>query len=301
MKNSKSYRRVRNRRINTIFILLILNITIYYYLISLDYNLISHNSIKTSSANYEMIPQICSDGSGGAFITSERYDVCYAQYVNSSGDLQWEERGILINPDVVSQYYAYTKIISDDVGGSIIATLTDENWNVKFLVMRLNSSGDIQWEVDTIPINSVPYGGFQICSDGANGVIISWSFGYNVYAQRINSSGDIQWGESSIVICDDPDDQEALIICSDGNGGAIIAWEDDRGADSSTDIYAQRINASGDIQWNENGVVVCIADNYQGHLRFFGDGYKGSLQICSDNANGVIIVWEDCRNRKDNY
>ena len=284
MKICNSNRRPRNRRTKIIFILVILNITIHYYLISFDDNLNSNNSIKTSSFVYDVIPQICSDGSGGAIITSESYDKCFVQYVNSSGDIQWEENGILINPDVRNYYNANTKIISDDVGGSIVATSTDND----LLVMRLNSSGDVQWNVEMKPYYYYNSEGYQICSDGANGIIIAWVNGDSIYAQKVNASGDIQWGENGIAICDAPGDQEYPVICSDSDGGAIIAWEDRRSGEYGTDIYAQRINASGDIQWNENGVAICIADNYQ-----------SSFQICNDNANGVIIIWEDYRNSED--
>ena len=43
-------------------------------------------------------------------------------------------------------------------------------------------------------------------------------------------------------------------ICSDGADGAIITWYD---FGSSSDIYAQRINSSGNIQWTAHGVVIC--------------------------------------------
>ena len=284
MNNSKSYKQHRKRKIKITFILVILNITVYYYLIAYDFNLNSNNSIKTSSFTYDVIPQICSDGSGGAIITSESYDKCFVQYVNSSGDIQWEENGILINPDVRNYYNANTKIISDDVGGSIVATSTDND----LLVMRLNSSGDVQWNVEMKPYYYYNSEGCQICSDGANGIIIAWVNGDSIYAQKVNASGDIQWGENGIAICDAPGDQEYPVICSDSDGGAIIAWSDRRSGAYGTDIYAQRVNSSGDIQWNENGVAVCIADNYQ-----------KSLQICSDNASGVIIIWEDYRNSED--
>jgi len=55
--------------------------------------------------------------------------------------------------------------------------------------------------------------------------------------------------------------QIVLLMCSDGNGGAIIAWSDLRGEYS--DIYAQRINAAGELQWTENGVVISAADYNQ--------------------------------------
>lgn len=55
-------------------------------------------------------------------------------------------------------------------------------------------------------------------------------------------------------------DQTAVDITTDWSNGAIITWQDHRGAISS-DIYAQRLNASGDILWEADGNVICTSDN----------------------------------------
>ncbi|MFZ1319614.1 MAG: hypothetical protein WAQ56_09945, partial [Candidatus Nitrotoga sp.] len=47
-------------------------------------------------------------------------------------------------------------------------------------------------------------------------------------------------------------------IISDGSGGAIITWQDYRGG-ATADIYAQRIDASGVVQWTADGVAISTA------------------------------------------
>jgi hypothetical protein len=51
------------------------------------------------------------------------------------------------------------------------------------------------------------------------------------------------------------------------------------------DIYAQRVNASGAVQWTTDGVPVCAAAFSQ---------YEP--QITSDGRGGAIITWYDYRN-----
>ncbi|MCK4281029.1 MAG: hypothetical protein KAX10_02855, partial [Candidatus Lokiarchaeota archaeon] len=97
-----------------------------------------------------------------------------------------------------------------------------------------------------------------------------------------NLSWGIAWGTESKPICTSDDHQVIPQICSDGAGGAIIVWADSRGA--TYDIYAQRINSNGDVQWTSNGRAICAESNFQ-----------YSPQICSDNAGGAIIVWDDYR------
>ncbi len=51
-------------------------------------------------------------------------------------------------------------------------------------------------------------------------------------------------------------------IVSDGSGGAIITWGDQRSG--SYDIYAQRVDADGNVQWTtNNGVPICTASGKQ--------------------------------------
>ena len=52
------------------------------------------------------------------------------------------------------------------------------------------------------------------------------------------------------------------ISISDGAGGAIVTWTDNR--NGNQDIYAQRINASGTVQWTPDGVALCA----EGHLQY---------------------------------
>src|SRR3972149_946910 len=73
-------------------------------------------------------------------------------------------------------------------------------------------------------------------------------------------------------------------IISDGSGGAIITWDDFRNG-SDYDIYAQRINSSGEVQWTSNGVPISMAANEQSYPK-----------ITSDGSGGAIITWQDFRN-----
>jgi len=65
-------------------------------------------------------------------------------------------------------------------------------------------------------------------------------------------------------------------------GGAIVTWFDSRSG--NWDIFAQRVNASGVIQWTTDGVPLCTAI-----------GSQEDPQITSDGASGAIVTWEDYR------
>ena len=77
-------------------------------------------------------------------------------------------------------------------------------------------------------------------------------------------------------------------MIADGVGGAIIVWKDGRNS-IDWDIYAQRVNASGYVQWTINGIAVSAASSDQ-----------SDPVVVPDDSGGIIVVWEDSRNGVNN-
>ena len=72
-------------------------------------------------------------------------------------------------------------------------------------------------------------------------------------------------------------------ITGDGSGGAIIIWQDYRSG-TNWNIYAQRIDSTGNVLWTANGVLISGAVNDQ-----------SNPQIVADGSGGAIITWQDYR------
>ncbi len=265
------------------------------------------NGTAISSAfNNQASPQLCSDGQGGAIIVWEdyrnsNYDI-YAKRIDSDSEIpdideQWDDNGKAICTIINEQ--KETQICSDGAGGAII-TWQDSRGTSDIYAQRILSNGTIFWTVDGEIISTASNNqqAPQICSDGAGGAIITWhdnrdnsQTGYDIYAQRIDPEGTVLWTANGVSICTAIFAQGEPQICTDGAGGAIITWQSANAA-GWNDIYAQRINSSGDFQWMDNGTKICTYNNHQ------------SLpQICSDGAGGAIITWDDFRPgaNSDNY
>jgi len=122
--------------------------------------------------------------------------------------------------------------------------------------------------------------------DGSSGAIVVWqdyrNLEYDIYAQRIGSDGTLMWGGNGVPICTAGGTQEFPEIASDGVGGAIITWVDRR---AEVDIYAQRVDATGAVQWATDGVVVCDIT-----------GSQNQIQIVTDESEGAVVAWTDGRN-----
>jgi hypothetical protein len=240
-------------------------------------------------------PVIVSDGAGGAIIAWEDnrsenldYDI-YAQRVSSSGTVQWTPDGVPLCTAPGDQYGA--RVTSDGVGGAIV-TWVDYRTGADYHVyaQRVNGVGEVQWKADGLPLCSSTGNeeGPQIVSDGAGGAIVAWydfrnMSDYDIYAQRVSESGELLWTESGVALCTAADYQYDSRIASDGEGGAIVVWYDFR-AGIDWDVYAQRVDASGAIQWPADGISLSVAT-----------GDQVGPEIASDGAGGAIVAWHDER------
>lgn len=250
--------------------------------------------VVCSAVNDQERPQIVSDGAGGAIIVWRDRRMggrdIYAQRINSLGVVQWSANGVVICDALGTQSNFST--IEDGLGGAIIVWEDDRNSTTDIFAQKIDSSGVVQWAAN----------GLSVCTNSANdqlapvlvtddagGAIIAWEdkrLGRDIYAQRVSSVGVVQWAVDGIIICNATNNQSSPAITSDAFGGAIITWDDMRNSGvTSNDVYSQRVNATGAIQWAANGVVIC--DNNQS---------QRNVHSCKANNGSVLIVWEDNRN-----
>lgn len=362
MKNQRNLKKI----VAAFILLIILTNMVFYDRITIRKQTISEINTPTlpisSEWTYDGIPictaineqvgaKICSDGDGGGFMVwidqrkgEFEYDI-YAQRVNSTGDVQWRINGIVIGKDIITGSNPLTnddllQICSDGAGGAIFAwcdyggpsdndiyaqrvaengtklwgfgspipictagniqddpqlcsdgaegaiiTWEDRRGGGSIYAQRVNASGSIMWTANGVPLSPTSNLEFdqQICSDGAGGAIVTWQdyrgeTGSDIYVQRIDSTGVEQWITDGVPLCTASENQEEPQICSDGAGGAIITWIKRGGL--YFDIYAQKVNAAGDIQWSFNGRALCSGL------------YSYEHQICSDGSGGAIVVWQ---------
>ena len=70
------------------------------------------------------------------------------------------------------------------------------------------------------------------------------------------------------------------------DGEVIFGWSDTR--DSMRDVYVQKIDASGNSLWGENGIAVTTAYGRQEDPLLVGDG-----------QGGAFVIWIDYRSEPD--
>jgi hypothetical protein len=257
------------------------------------------------AASNQQDPMIVPDDAGGAIVVWRDFrngatsDV-YAQRVDATGTPQWTANGTAICVEANNQ--EWPAIVSDGAGGAIIAWQDARFFWDHIYVQRVDASGVPQWGTNGVILCAAAYSQTLpiIASDGAGGAIVAWrdyrsGTNYDIYVQRVNAAGAPQWTADGIPICTASGDQltttptHSPSIVSDGAAGAIVTWFDYRSAALHSniydaDIYAQRVNASGALQWTTDGVEVCTAAGDQAYPA-----------IVTDGAGGAILTWWDKR------
>ena len=251
-----------------------------------------YGSVICNNAATQKSPSITEAGNGSVIITWEdnragNYDI-YAQKIDSSGTVLWATNGIAVCNKTTNQ--KNPKIVGDNAGGAIVVWEDSLNFYWDVYAQRISSTGSLMWTAGGVPVCSAANTQVnpKLDVDGLGGAIFTWqdkrnNSDYDIYAQRVDASGTVQWTANGVAICNAINTQSNPRIEPDGANGAIIGWVDKR---NSTDynIFAQRINSTGTIQWTANGVSVCAAANNQSALDM---KYIGST--------GVVLSWKDDR------
>jgi hypothetical protein len=246
---------------------------------------------------------ITTDGSGGAILLCQgENEMVYAQRISAEGVTLWEEGGTNIGR--IQFAYMGMPIVSDGSGGAAIVWEEYSGEGIALYAQRISQDGELLWSRDGVSVTTIvsekekP----QLINDGTGGFIIAWTdismatdWDEGIYAQKLDAEGQRMWGEQGIPISVAPGRQSNPQLAADGSGGCIIAWPDIQYADvKSSVIFAQRINSSGEMLWQEGGVPVSnIQESPILNLGFIyiiiignGDGSSTVIWVADKDSGG---------------
>lgn len=207
--------------------------------------------------------------------------------------------------------YPERNVISDGEGGAIVI---GKARGLPFLIIqRINRYGQVLWsepgQARQVALGYQGYEeGFQpmLLSDGQGGVFVAYAIGtefipplyYNLYLQHFSANFDRLWGDRGLSVVPDsatPFNGKAewpVNLVPDGEGGVLLF---NRGPSSSVygSTYVQRINAAGQLLWENNGKRLteeyiynyAIPDG-QGGAYLFGVG-AGGQHVAKDGE----LLW----------
>lgn len=245
---------------------------------------------------------IVSDSNGGAYViwldsrATAGVDI-YGTHINTNGDIVsgWSTDGNPIaNANGSQNQHTFWE---DGSGGAIIAWHDERSpGDANIYMQRIASNGDLLWDTNGNLLTGA--NGLQekpkITPDGTGNFIFSWrdmgtdTFG-DIKAQRVDLNGNLLWANEVEVYVGDAIQRNARISKASDNG-AIIVWEDGRNevSENYKDLYAQKLDINGNLQWDISGIGIVQALNNQLNPRISGD-----------DDGGAWIIWED--GRVDNH
>ncbi|HOX24426.1 MAG TPA: FlgD immunoglobulin-like domain containing protein [Candidatus Krumholzibacteria bacterium] len=237
-------------------------------------------------------PTVAADGSGGVLVAwaddrTGTYYV-YAQRVNGSGTVLWNEGGVPLCTDPTGQWGP--QVCSDESGGAVVAW-TDYRPGINasdIYAQKVRDNGSVAWATDGIPICAAAYSQDlpAIVTDRGGGAIIAWrdSRGTGgIFAQRVDAWGTTRWTADGVAVGGTTTAIDDLRPAADGHGGAFLAWMEVRTA-GNPDIFAQWVDSAGNVQWAAAGIAVCSEIDAQ-----------EEPHVVPDGAGGLIVTWQDAR------
>jgi uncharacterized delta-60 repeat protein len=132
-----------------------------------------------------------------------------------------------------------------------------------------------------------------IASDGNSGSFIAWEDNRNsttnvfdIYLQKIDKDGYNIFANDGIPICTAEGDQLNPKIVESNDGSAIVFWLDQRThPTNSVVLYAQKVDANGNILWTADGVPVSeYSSQTPGSVIYFN--------VLPDGDGGAFAVWQ---------
>src|SRR2546422_2822483 len=187
-------------------------------------------------------------------------------------------------------------IVSDGAGGAIVAWHDNRPTAAAGGVcyaQRVDAAGASQWTADGVALSTTGDPGLPvIVSDGSGGAFVAYAGnGSAPRVQWVSGAGVPQWGADGALLSVTTTAARNLAITRDvnGAGGIIVAWRQDNGTGGSSDIYAQKVNSAGVIQWSGAGAAIATTTDNETLPALVSDGAGGAMIAWVTSAGGVRV------------
>ncbi len=215
----------------------------------------------------------------------------YAQKLNAQGTKLWADGGVPLC--TANKVQISLNIVPDNNGGAIVVWNDYRLSSIGYYAQHINSTGTVSWQANgiRIGIEGANVGQNTFWEDGQNGAIIAFLAKNNnnitnIYGARILPNGTFSWGPTPLTnFTSDANQPGSVRLAPSTNDTFILAWEQKiTGAENDYEIYIQKINLNGAVQFGANGINITNDPNVQEKPRL------------SASTNGdFFVVWEDKR------
>ncbi|HRC32512.1 MAG TPA: T9SS type A sorting domain-containing protein [Bacteroidia bacterium] len=247
--------------------------------------------ITSTTFNAQSSPFIIADDIGGCYVAYDDNDFfngAFIQHFDAQGIPQIPGKGKLILQNAYQTFGDISMLKQDNF---LYISLTAEKLSDKQVYLqKMDFNLNYVWDSTGVNLSLPGVDELQskIISDGVGGMVVLYNryyslFNYQVRAQRVDSAGNILWGPVGKFL--NPANllySPSMKITADTNYHFYVVW--DAGANTNSDIYAQKLDTAGNFLWGVTELHVCDTVRVQN----FPD-------VVADNNGGAYFVWSDRR------
>ena len=222
----------------------------------------------------------------------------FAQRLDDQGHCLWSGDGVALGRPASSSEFS---AVGDGDGGAIAAWFAQSvgPYGNSVWAQRVDSNGALLWDSGgALVTSSTDYVAYRLSgstSDMRGGALVGWIESFasesldatKLFLQRVDSSGCARW---TPVILDDSQPYELARngIQSDSNGGAVVVWTANRHGWTECDVFAERVDSSGQPVWGAGGLPVCTGS---GWCAGYGCARSGKATVVAWLINGSYLMY----------
>ena len=223
---------------------------------------------------------------------ASRLLVCAAALVGSATTAASDPNGVPVCTQPGDQRKPV--IVPDGSGGAIIAWHDQRPGAAGSGVcyaQRVNAAGAPMWALDGVALcTSGDSNDPVIAPDGGGGAVIAFGGqGTAPRAQYVNAGGSPQWGADGLTLSSATTQARELSL-SITAGNIVVAWRQDNGAGGSSDIFGQKIDLSGTLQWNPGGQALEVLTDNEVQPAVLALSGGGAIVAYVNSTNGGVRV-----------
>lgn len=237
-------------------------------------------------------PRLVDDGAGGVVVVWWGQDLgaeeLFAQRVDASGAKLWSSPTQITDLDEDTFSVSF-RVMPRGGGGAIVTWFEDLSGTDDIVYAQaLDLDGEpVQAQPSIVTDYPSPKLVFDAAPDGSGGCLLAWSeervANYELFAMRLDSDANPLWTEYGELVSADgaASNQWDPQIVADGVGGGYFVWSENRDPSSDYDLFAQRLDGSGNTRWAQD-LVITDAPGEQRYPR-----------VAQDGLGGFVLSWDE--------
>jgi hypothetical protein len=241
-------------------------------------------------------PKVAATSDGGAVVYWISNSSIVLQKFDANGNPQWPWASVTNHGIIISELKAnlQTSDIHGSDNGSVIFSFSRDTGfrtNRYLYANKMSAGGHLLWSTKHIHLfdsGSLQLGNYpSFVTDGAGGAVFSWytsSPKLQSYVQHINADGSEAFAHNGVPVS--TNSSQIRVSPSAAYNAAtkeiFVSWEEEDSIQSVSGVYAQKIDASGNRQWTDNGVTIVP-------LQSNAEIFERTVQI----GDGAFVFWVD--------